>query len=167
MHPMNHPAFVQFLTYFNGNQDFFECHEVLEDYWKEIAERERKHPLVGYIQLATGLYHWRRGNSRGAKTLLTRSQKLLCDAQTTPFAEKIDYDDLLHQIEQTRLAITEGARFETFSIGITDHLLKEMVHNEIEQLPVIDPDYLLNKHRLRDRTEVIEARELALATKQR
>lgn len=167
MHPMNHPAFVQFLTYFNGNQDFFECHEVLEDYWKEIAERERKHPLVGYIQLATGLYHWRRGNSRGAKTLLTRSQELLRDAQTTSFAEKIDYDDLLQQIEKTRLAITEDAHFETFSIGITDHLLKEMVQNEMEQLPLIDPDYLLNKHCLRDRTEVIEARELALATKQR
>ncbi|RKJ17377.1 DUF309 domain-containing protein, partial [Butyricicoccus sp. 1XD8-22] len=60
MHSLFHPLFVQYFTYFNGNKDYFECHEVLEEYWKILAPGDKKHPLVGYIQLATGMYHWRR-----------------------------------------------------------------------------------------------------------
>lgn len=167
MHPMNHPAFVQFLTYFNGNQDFFECHEVLEDYWKEIAKKERTHPLVGYIQLATGLYHWRRGNTRGTKTLLKRSYAILQNARATSFAEKIELDALLLQMEQAQMAIEEGENYQPFKINITDDELKTYVQNSIDTLPATNVDYLLHKHRLRDRAEVLEARHVALEKRRR
>ena len=36
MHPYHHPLFVNFIVYFNSNQDYFECHEVLEEYWKSF-----------------------------------------------------------------------------------------------------------------------------------
>ena len=41
LHPTFHPTFVQFLTHFNDTHDYFECHEVLEDYWKEIAPNDK------------------------------------------------------------------------------------------------------------------------------
>lgn len=53
-------------------------HEVLEEYWKDIAPGDKNHPLVGYVQLATGLYHWRRGNFTGAVRIL---QKALANFQ--------------------------------------------------------------------------------------
>ena len=65
MHPYHHPLFVNFIVYFNENQDYFECHEVLEEYWKSLPDGGKEHPLTAYILLATGMYHWRRGNTTG------------------------------------------------------------------------------------------------------
>ena len=52
MHPHQHPLFVNFIVYFNENQDYFECHEVLEEYWKSLPDGCTKdHPLTAYILL--------------------------------------------------------------------------------------------------------------------
>ncbi|MFD2092641.1 DUF309 domain-containing protein [Blastococcus deserti] len=49
----------------------FHAHEVLEDAWKSAPEPERR-LWRGLAQLAVGLTHAARGNSRGAATLLER-----------------------------------------------------------------------------------------------
>ena len=49
----------------------FHAHEVLEDAWKSAVEGERQ-LWRGLAQLAVGLTHAARGNSRGAATLLDR-----------------------------------------------------------------------------------------------
>ena len=49
----------------------FHAHEVLEDAWKSAPEAERR-LWRGLAQLAVGLTHAMRGNSRGAATLLDR-----------------------------------------------------------------------------------------------
>ena len=49
----------------------FHAHEVLEDAWKSAAGPERQ-LWRGLAQLAVGLTHAARGNSRGAATLLER-----------------------------------------------------------------------------------------------
>ena len=49
----------------------FHAHEVLEDAWKSAPEAERE-LWRGLAQLAVGLTHAMRGNSRGAQTLLER-----------------------------------------------------------------------------------------------
>ena len=49
----------------------FHAHEVLEDAWKSAAAAERQ-LWRGLAQLAVGLTHAARGNSRGAATLLER-----------------------------------------------------------------------------------------------
>ena len=49
----------------------FHAHEVLEDAWKSAGEPERQ-LWRGLAQLAVGLTHAARGNSRGAATLLER-----------------------------------------------------------------------------------------------
>ena len=59
-------AYIEFLMYFHGNRDYFECHEVLEEYWKEVDPGNRSSHWVGLIQVAVGFYHYRRGNLAGA-----------------------------------------------------------------------------------------------------
>jgi hypothetical protein len=49
----------------------FHAHEVLEDAWKAAPEAERQ-LWRGLAQLAVGLTHAMRGNTRGAATLLDR-----------------------------------------------------------------------------------------------
>jgi hypothetical protein len=49
----------------------FSAHEVLEDAWKSAPEGERQ-LWRGLAQLAVGLTHAMRGNTRGAATLLDR-----------------------------------------------------------------------------------------------
>lgn len=159
---MNHPSFVQFLCYFNGNRDYFECHEVLEDYWKEVAPRERHHPLTGWIQLATGLYHWRRGNFRGATTILNKAYTTLQTSTTSPFVEKIDTCTLLQQLEELQQAVNERKPYQELTLHIADKELAKSVQQAIKELPTADIHFLTHKHRLRDRTEVLKERKIAL-----
>lgn len=159
---MNHPAFVQFLCYFNGNRDYFECHEVLEDYWKEVAPRERQHPLTGWIQLATGLYHWRRGNFRGASTILSKASTTLQASTSSPFVEKVEISTLLQQIKQIQQAIEQQLPYKEMSLIITDSQLHSQVQQAIKDLPVADVHFITHKHRLRDRTDVLQERNTAL-----
>ncbi|WP_205628902.1 DUF309 domain-containing protein, partial [Acinetobacter baumannii] len=48
-------ALIDYLVYFHADRDFFECHEVLEDYWKSLPKEERSLFWVGLIQIAVGL----------------------------------------------------------------------------------------------------------------
>jgi uncharacterized protein len=160
MHPLFHPLYIEFCTYFNGNQDYFECHEVLEEYWKEIAPGEKKHPLVGYIQVATGLYHWRRGNFAGAERMLKNALRIFETEEIDfIFLEKIDFKQLLEDVQTSIQRITSGAPFEGFNVVIVDAVLHTLVQDAIKSLPDEDTAFLLNKHTLRDRSDVIMERE--------
>lgn len=159
---MYHPAFIQFLSYFNGNHDFFECHEILEDYWKEVAPRDKQHPLTGWIQLATGMYHWRRGNFRGASTILKKGCTTLQVSIHSPFLEKVDHNSLLKQLSEVRRAVEQQEVYRPFTILISDDELQSKVNQVIENLPQVEIHYIRNKHLLRDRSEVIKERQTAL-----
>lgn len=56
-------------------QRFFEAHEFLEWIWKsdEVADSDRDY-WKGVTQVAVGCAHTQRGNSAGARTLLTRAR---------------------------------------------------------------------------------------------
>lgn len=61
------PLYVAYLIYFNRDQDYFECHEVLEELWLE----KNKDPLYkGLLQVAVGLYHFRNSNIIGGRKML-------------------------------------------------------------------------------------------------
>jgi uncharacterized protein len=61
----------------------FHAHEVLEDAWKSAPGPERQ-LWRGLAQLAVGLTHAARGNSRGAATLLERGARNIAPYATTP-----------------------------------------------------------------------------------
>ncbi|WP_404427844.1 DUF309 domain-containing protein [Ureibacillus chungkukjangi] len=168
MHPLLHPLYVDFCTYFNGNQDYFECHEVLEEYWKMCAPGEKDHPLVGYVQLATGMYHWRRNNTAGAMKILNKAKKNFTQNQASPFFEFIEFEELCNNCEISLKAIENGEPFEAFQLMITNEALASLVQKQILELPPLPKDFLLHKHMLRDRSDILEARnnrKLALSQK--
>lgn len=160
MHPLFHPLFIDYCAYFNGNNDYFECHEVLEEYWKEIAPKEKLHPLVGYVQLATGMYHWRRGNVTGAARMTEKAILNFELNRNSEFFEYIPFDQL-HQIMKNQLQKMQAKEpFAHFALPITDRQLQELVQQRIKAIPLADSHFIFNKHMLRDRTEILEAREL-------
>ena len=60
-------AWLDYLFEFHATRDYFECHEILEEYWKSVPEGDPDRGVwVGLIQLAVALYHHRRGNRAGA-----------------------------------------------------------------------------------------------------
>ncbi|MFY0742103.1 DUF309 domain-containing protein [Solibacillus silvestris] len=166
MHPLFHPLFIDYCAYFNGNNDYFECHEVLEEYWKEIAPKEKLHPLVGYVQLATGMYHWRRSNVTGAARIIEKAILNFELNRKSEFFEFIDLKQLLLIMKNQHRKIQENEPFKHFKLPITDLQLQELVQQRIKTIPLMDSHFIFNKHMLRDRTEILEARELKKRSRQ-
>lgn len=158
MHPLFHSLFIKFCTYFNGNQDYFECHEVLEEYWKEINGK-KNHPLVGYIQIASSLYHWRRGNFQGALKLMKNALLILEQNERSIFFEYIDFPMLFSNCQNALTFIEKKLPFQSFKIQITNETLNQLVQKEIENLPSMDKHFLLHKHMLRNREDILQLRE--------
>ena len=162
MHPYYHPLFLQFIVYFNDNQDYFECHEVLEEYWKEQENFSKDHPLTGYILMSTGLYHWRRGNIAGASRTL---QKAITRFRQMPiqfgdYLEEVAVDEIIDNLENCLECIESGDDFYTFQLPISPELYVEAEKSKpsIALLPKNSAS-VIHKHIQRDRTEVILQRE--------
>lgn len=64
------PGLLKGIDEFN-RQEFFECHETLEDLWRDQKEPERQF-TQGVIQIAVGYYHLLRSNRAGARKLFAR-----------------------------------------------------------------------------------------------
>lgn len=64
------PLLLKAIEEFNRGQ-FFECHETLEELWKE-ERRPVRDLYQGVLQIGVGFYHLRRGNYRGAVLSLGR-----------------------------------------------------------------------------------------------
>jgi len=62
------PAFWQGVAQFNA-QEFYACHDTLEDLWMEALDPDRTF-YQGVLQIAVALYHRSHGNVKGAMTLL-------------------------------------------------------------------------------------------------
>jgi uncharacterized protein len=93
----------------------FHAHEVLEAAWKAAGPAERD-LWQGLAQLAVGLTHARRGNARGAVTLLRRGgARLTGYAGTSPHGIDVDgvhgqADALAAEIEERGLAAVPAGR---------------------------------------------------------
>lgn len=153
-----HPLYIDFYNYFNGNQDYFECHEVLEEYWKEVAPGDKEHVLVGLVQLATGMYHWRRSNFSGAARILTKSIHNIKRNEQSIFLKPINLPLLEKQLLQSISQVEQKKTFHSFKIDIIDCEFKKLVDKRILEQPKSDKHFLLHKHMLRDRTEILQAR---------
>lgn len=169
----SYPAsYIAYLVHFHATRDYFECHELLEEYWKEHPEDGLADLWVGLIQLAVGQYHERRGNRRGAGRMYAESLKRLSIANWS--ATGVDRADLIHQL-QIRLAEVNGdggTSYLDMCFHIEDDDLMRRCQAECQKLGVVwgvaspmDKDDLIHRHKLRDRSDVIAARAAALAEK--
>ena len=95
----------------------FAAHEYLEVAWHRAAAAERD-LWQGLAQVAVGLTHLQRGNTRGALTLLGRAgERLASYAGTTPYG--IDVDGVRSAAEQLASAIQTGAETDGHSVRLT------------------------------------------------
>ncbi|MET3576464.1 DUF309 domain-containing protein [Bhargavaea ullalensis] len=155
MHALRHPLFIKFMAYFNGNQDYFECHEVLEDYWNEVAPRDKTHPLVGYILVAVAFYHWRRGNFAGAEKSMENGLGKLSGAleERPEFFEGIDAGQLLASAGRSLNEIRAGQPFRSFEIRVLDPDLQAAVNTTASSLTDRrNSPSLIHKHMQRHRS---------------
>lgn len=171
LQPLHNPHFIKFIVYFNENQDFFECHEELEEYWKSLPTLSKDHPLTAYILLSTGLYHWRRGNIVGGLRSLKKAYTKLLNIQRiyTDFTIGIDFGQLCRNTKIAIQQIENGQNYMPFKIVITSKeivSLTESMRTEIELLPA-QSDATIHKHMLRDRSSILKERNTKHKEKRR
>ncbi|MBN2428017.1 MAG: DUF309 domain-containing protein [Deltaproteobacteria bacterium] len=92
--------FHQGVDYFNG-KDFFNAHEVWEELWLCTFDESREF-LQGLIQWSLALYHFSRGNMRGARGLFVSGAALLA-----PYGEVFKGVNLAHLKRQMETCLAE------------------------------------------------------------
>ncbi len=85
--------YISYLIFFNRDQDYFECHEVLEELWIH----NNYEPLYkGLLQVAVGLYHFRNNNVIGGRKMLHSAADQL--EKYPPFTLGIEMGSLVSQV---------------------------------------------------------------------
>lgn len=162
MHPYFHPLFVEFLVYFNDNQDYFEGHEVLEEYWKSIPGYSKSHPLTAYILLSTGMYHWRRGNLDGASRTISKALQRFTSLSPIydEYKEMVDFDQLIQDIAYAKQEISSGNSFDAMEITIQSQRLIDLVQTTKQSISLLTAgsDDVIHKHMRRDRSDILKLR---------
>ncbi len=87
--------FLEGIRLFN-DEEFFECHDVLEELWTDIVGPERDF-YQGLIQAAVALFHFTEGNWGGARRLSRSCVRYL--APYRPAYMGVDLDQFLADFE--------------------------------------------------------------------
>lgn len=97
---------LQGIREFN-NQEWFECHETVEELW--IGEQgETRDFYQGIIQVAVALHHWRNGNFGGAVSLLKGGAGYL--RRVSDACQWVDVAALIADADRMRTALEELGR---------------------------------------------------------
>ena len=164
-------SYVEYLALFHGSRDYFECHEVMEEYWKEQGDTAYKPIWHGLIQVAVALYHQRRGNQRGAEKMMASA---LNNLRGQPVSELgMDGSTLLETLARRLEAINAQAPYEPLHLPLSDPRLSATIAEltgggdsryapEDENAPAIR-----DKHLVRDRSEVVAQRLAAWERRRR
>lgn len=167
-------AFIEYLIHFHCDRDYFECHEILEDYWKEDPVPERKQYWVGLIQIAVSFYHHRRGNTAGALRMM-KSALTICKNHKLELAQLgIQIDELLEVLQKKYHDIKNGVPYKSINLPLNDENLLGTCITKASQAGFtwgvasdLSNKDLVHKHKLRDRSEVIAERERQILLKQK
>ncbi|KAF0994673.1 DUF309 domain-containing protein [Geobacillus sp. TFV-3] len=156
-------AYIEYLVHFHSDRDYFECHEILEEHWKQDG---RNNGWLVLIQMAVAFYHYRRGNVSGALRLIRRARALLDEAQEMIRRLGLDDEELARLLDDTARRIARGEPYESVELPIRDRSLyeqcqaacarRQLVWGQASDLANLD---LVDKHRRRDRSDIIAARE--------
>lgn len=164
--------YIQYLAHFHGDRDYFECHELLEEYWKSLPAGTRSFVWVGLIQVAVGLYHQRRGNFPGAIKMIFSAVEILSRLGSEVAQLGLDQEELLVRLHFRLAELHETKPYHSLNLPITDAQLLlqcEAMCNEtgfsFGLASNMKNDYLLHKHTMRDRTDVIRTRDQQLQAK--
>ncbi|UOY93851.1 DUF309 domain-containing protein [Ectobacillus sp. JY-23] len=167
-------AYIQYLIHFHGDRDYFECHEILEAYWKEKPKGQRDAYLVGFIQIAVSLYHYRRANMEGAKRMMQSALRILSGELHIMPTLGLDATQLIELLTETLHRMQTNEPYTDINLPLIAEDLKQLCDTECKKLGFIWGQssntaniYLINKHTLRDRTDVIAERNKQIQKRQR
>ncbi|SDK53175.1 DUF309 domain-containing protein [Lacicoccus qingdaonensis] len=170
---------ITLLNYYNEfiiKQDYFECHEIMEDSWKSKENFTKNLDEVFFIQVSTAEYHYRRNNLYGAKKIYNRAVDRLN-------SRPIDYNEYglkstIKNIIGNRLHNIDYVNFKPLQLPLTDDM-----YRKLHSFAMPDVSYeefleyiknlhktsimLVEKHRLRDRSEIINVRNANRLKKRR
>ncbi|TVY01007.1 DUF309 domain-containing protein [Paenibacillus cremeus] len=167
-------AYMDYLIYFHAERDYFECHEVLEEYWKEHPQHPCRESIVGLIQVAVSLYHQRRGNRRGGVKMMTSALTNLRPEQLAQLGiDAVRMSELL--AARLEALQSEDFCFVDMNLPLQDEALIQTCLDRCastspqmmwQQPSDLEDTFLLNKHTLRDRSQVRAERERQKQAKQ-
>lgn len=154
---------MSFHYHFHVLRHYFECHDILEEHWKEYENFSKNDSIVSLILFSTACYHYRRGNIKGA--LKTFKKSLQIAEANDKFQhlgiEKTPYESI---IKSQIMRIEQGKVYRNIQLPLTNACYQALEgsyddfdFNYNENVS----DYIKHHHLLRDRTEVIESRNSA------
>jgi uncharacterized protein len=170
-----YPAqYIEFLAHFNGDRDYFECHEILEEYWKGIStsNRSKDSIWVGFILLAVSRYHHRRRNFNGAKRTLKKAINIFSLYNCEPILLGLSSDLFFPLLSKLLVQVDKEESYQSITLPISDPALFEACIKECQnkgfnwgQDSNFDDENIIHRHKLRDRTNIIEERIESLKNK--
>ncbi|WP_373231550.1 DUF309 domain-containing protein [Cohnella sp.] len=156
--------YIHYLAEYYGSRDYFECHEIMEEYWKAHPHSPYRTCWLVLIRISVCLYHARRGNWTGAIKLMGKAAE---EAEAELF-DKLGLDgaELVRRIKNAvhdwSLA---AASYEDIELPIRDSQLLEAAQLKCRELGYTwaihgleAGDQVIHRHQTRDRGEVVNAR---------
>jgi predicted metal-dependent hydrolase len=163
--------YIHYLVHFHGDRDYFECHEILEDYWKKHDFGNKQSVWTGLIQLAVSCYHHRRSNYSGAQKTLEKAIKILIRENSLK-GLGLNSTELANLLKDQLLLIKKQQPYRSMNLPITDPHLNQQCYTLCSKLGFIwysksnlNNNLIVDRHKLRDRNEIIQARNRALKSK--
>lgn len=160
-------AYMEFLAHFHASRDYFECHEVLEEHWKSYPDSPYSVTWVGLIQAAVGMYHYRRGNLKGAEKTLLGSLRRFRDKDLSALG--IDAPAWRKKLEEVLDRVRNQAPYRDIDIPIADQALLASCIELARELGQewgapsdMEDEELIHRHLRRDRREITEERQRQL-----
>ena len=163
-------AYIDFLVYFHGARDYFECHEILEEYWKQHDPNNRSSVWVGLIQVAVALYHHRTGNFNGSYRLLYKAINNIDKHRKQITALGLDFEQMSIILKERLAEINDRKKYYSINLPIQDENLLETCKEQCLFLGLNwndESDFanhsLIYKHSMRDRSKIKKEREKQLS----
>lgn len=161
--------YIDYLIHFHGDRDYFECHEILEEYWKKAEPRNKHSIWVGLILFSVANYHHRRGNFNGAKRSLSKAIGIFKENMKVLDRLGLDSQKFLDDVELCLTNLTNGSHYQSYTFPIADSSLITLCKNKCEQAGLnwcknsdLSNYELIHRHSVRDRSQVIQDRLNAL-----
>ncbi|MBT2686955.1 DUF309 domain-containing protein [Bacillus sp. ISL-47] len=166
--------YIKFLVHFHGDRDYFECHEVLEEYWKSVDRNNKTSHWVGLILMAVSFYHHRRENFQGAERTLRKGISILENQPAEMTKLGLEAGQLIEGLKNRLQAIKSGGNYTSFNLPIEDPILQAKCIKVCTGQGFnwgdnsnLDDENLVHRHKKRDRSEVLKERFEALHKKQK
>lgn len=164
--------YIDYLVHFHGARDYFECHEVLEEYWKKVDNRNKESVLVGFILFAVSNYHHRRNNFAGAKRTLKKALTIFTKQADELTSYGFNPTGFIHFVKGRLADVEDEKKYTSMDLPIEDNSLISICEKVCGKKGLtwcqesdLSDDLLIHKHAKRDRSEVMLERRLAINAK--